>query len=106
MDFLILLRNPWVVSVVGSVKSKTFISYLEEETEADPLVVFNVSSFFWVYGFINARMCNVDTNSFPESTGNCISGVNPAIGVEHILGYVFSMDTINWISNILSCCHN
>ena len=105
MDFLILLRNTWVVSVVGSVKSKTFISYLEEETEADPLVVFMVSSFVGIYGFIHTGMCYVDTDSFPESTRNCVRGMNPAICVEHIFWYVISMDTVYGVSDVLSCCH-
>ena len=92
-----------VVSVIVSVKSKTFISYLEEETEADPLVVFMVSSFIGIYGFIHTGMCYVNTDSFPESTRNCIRGVNPAISIEHSFRYVFSMNTFNGIADILSC---
>ena len=61
-----------VVSVLASVKSKTFISYLEEETEADPLVVFMVSSFVWIKGFVHPRMCYIETDAFPERAGDGI----------------------------------
>ena len=75
------------------------VSYLKEETEAHPLVVFNVSSFFWIYGFINTRMCHINTDSFPEL---CMWNES-AISVEHIFWYVFSMDTVDGISNVLPC---
>ena len=95
-----------VVSVIVSVKSKTFISYLEEETEADPLVVFDISSFVGINGFVDAGMGNVDTNPFPKGTGYGVCGVNPAIGIEHIFWDVLSMHTVNGITHILSSGHN
>ena len=81
------------------------LSYLKEEHEAHPLVIFNVSSFLWIYGFIYTRMGNIDANSFPKGTRNCVCGVNPAVRIEHIFRYVFSMNTVDGIADILSSCY-
>ena len=84
--------------------------YLEEETEADPLIVPHISSFFWIYCLVNTRMSNINTYvenniwsflvvakitySFPECTWNSVGGVNPTICVENIFWNVFGVNTI------------
>ena len=42
--------------------------YLEEETEADPLVVLVIPALQRILGFVHARMCNVKANPLPEGT--------------------------------------
>ena len=42
--------------------------YLEEETEADPLVVLVIPTLQRILGFVHARMCNVKANPLPEGT--------------------------------------
>ena len=60
-------------------------SYLEEETEADPLVVSDISPLIWVHGLVNARMGHVHPNPLPECAGDGVGGVNPAESVQHVL---------------------
>ncbi len=81
-------------------------AYLEEEAEADPLVVLDVSPLLRVYGLVNARVCHINAYPLPEGTGNGVGGVDPAVGVEHILWYVLGVDTIDGVAHILSCGHN
>ena len=66
------------------------------------MVVFDISSFVGINGFVDAGMGNVDTNPFPKGTGYGVCGVNPAIGIEHIFWDVLSMHTVNGITHILS----
>ena len=60
-------------------------TYLEEETEADPLVVSDVSPLIRVDGLVNARVGHVHSNSLPEGAGDGVGGVDPAESVQHIL---------------------
>ena len=59
--------------------------YLEEETEADPLVVSDVSPLIRVDSLVNARMGHVHSNPLPEGAGDGVGGVDPAESVQHIL---------------------
>ena len=42
--------------------------YLEEETEADPLIVPHISSLFWIYCLVNTRVSNI--NTYVENSHN------------------------------------
>jgi hypothetical protein len=64
-----------------------------------------VPALIGIHSFVYARMSNVNSNAFPEGTGYGVRGVNPAVSIEHILGDVFCVNTINRISNILTCGH-
>ena len=81
-------------------------SYLKEEAKANPLIVFDVTSFFWVDGLVNARMGDVNTNPLPEGTWNGVSRMNPAVRVEDIFGDVFGVNTVDWIAYVLSRRHD
>jgi len=74
---------------------------LKEETEADPLVVFDVSSFFRVDGLVDTGMRHINADSLPESTGDGVGGVNPAVSVEHIFGNVLGVNTVNGVAHVL-----
>ena len=80
-------------------------SYLEEETEADPLVVSDVSPLFRVDSLVNPWMGHIDTNPLPECAGYRVGGVDPAVRVQHVLGNVFGVDTVYGVANILSGRH-
>ena len=60
-------------------------TYLEEETEADPLVVSDVSPLIRIHGLVNARMGHVHSNPLPEGAGDGVGGVDPAESVQHVL---------------------
>ena len=44
------------------------ILYLEEEAEADPLVVFVVAPLQWVLCLVHTRVGNIKPNPLPEGT--------------------------------------
>ena len=60
--------------------------YLEEEAEADPLIVLVVSPLQRVLGLVHAGVRHVETNPLPEGTGDGVGGVDPAVRVQHVLG--------------------
>ena len=70
------------------------------------MVVLDVAAFLGVDGLVDARVSHIDSNPLPESTRDCVSGMDPTISVEHIAGDIFGMNTINWIPHILSRGHN
>ena len=82
------------------------LSYLEEETEADPLVVLDVPPLFWVNGFVDARMGHVEANPFPEGTGDRVRRVDPAVGVQHVFRDVLGVDAVDGVADILPGRHN
>ena len=51
-------------------------------------------------------MGDVNANPFPEGTGNGVRRVDPAVGVEHIFGDLFGMDTHDGRADILPGGHN
>ena len=63
----------------------SFCVYLEEETEADPLVVPDVSPLLGVHGLVNPRVGHVHPDPLPEGAGDGVGGVDPAEGVEDVL---------------------
>ena len=80
--------------------------YLEKQTEADPLIVSDISSLLRVHCLVDARMSNINTNPLPESAGYGVGGVYPAVGVEHILGDVLGVNTVYGVPDILPGCHD
>ena len=61
-------------------------SYLEEQTEADPLVVLVISSLQRVLSLVHSRVSHVEPNPLPECAGNRVGGVDPAVRVQNVLG--------------------
>ena len=57
------------------------VSHLEEEAEADPLIVLVVSPLQRVLGLVHAGVRHVETNPLPEGTGDGVGGVDPTEGV-------------------------
>ena len=86
--------------------ARYILPYLKEETKTNPLVVRYISSFVWVQRFIYARMGYVNSNSLPKSTWDCVSRVDPTVGIEDILRNVFCEHAINRIADVLSSCYN
>ncbi len=64
------------------------LSYLEEQAEADPLVVFVVPPLLRVDGLVHPRVRHVKAYPLPEGAGDGVGGVDPAVGVEHLFGDV------------------
>ena len=80
--------------------------YLKEKAEANPLVISDISSLLRIYSFVYAWMSNINTNPLPESTGDGVGGMDPAVCVQHILWDVFRVNTVYGVTNILaSGCH-
>ena len=72
------------------------LPYLEEEAEADPLVISDVSSLLRVDCLVNARVSHVNTNPLPECAGDGVGGVDPAVSVEDVLGLKMSYILVQW----------
>ena len=81
-------------------------SYLEEEAEADPLVVLVVSPLLWVQRFVNAWVCHIEADALPEGTGDGICGMDPTVGVEHLLRNVPGVNAVNGIAHVLLRRHD
>lgn len=76
--------------------------YLEEQTEANPLIILNISPLFWINSLINPRMRHIDPNPLPKGTGNRICGMDPAIRVQNVFWNVLGVDAIDRVAHILS----
>ena len=61
-------------------------SDLEEKTEADPLVVFVISSLQGILSLIHPWVSHIKTDPLPEGAGDGVGGVDPAVGVQNVLG--------------------
>jgi len=75
--------------------------HLEEEAEADPLVVANIASLLRINGLVNAGVRHVNTDPLPKGAGDRVGGVDPAVRVQHVLWYVLSVNTIDGVAHIL-----
>ncbi len=76
--------------------------YLEEETEANPLIILDISPLFGINSLIDPRMRHIDPDPLPKGTGNRVSGVDPTVGVQHVLGDVLGVDTVDGVAHVLS----
>ena len=73
-----------------------WITYLEKETETNPLVVGHVSSFFFlphIRGH-DPRMGDLASNMQGQGSWDGISGMDPAVEVEHVVWHIFGMNTV------------
>ena len=77
------------------------LRYLEEEAEADPLVISDVSSLLRVDCLVNTRVSHVNTNPLPECAGDGVGGVDPAVSVQDVLGNVFGVNTVYGVAHVL-----
>ena len=57
------------------------LGYLEEEAEADPLVVFVIPPFQRILGLVHPRVCNIKTDPLPEGTEDQIGSGDGIISV-------------------------
>ena len=83
-----------------------FSAYLEEEAEADPLVVFMISPLVRIEGLIDAGMGDVETDSLPKGARNRVRRVDPAVGVEHLFGNVLGVNAVDGIADVLLGRHD
>ena len=81
--------------------NNTLSPHLEEETEADPLIVFMIPPLIWIECFVDPWMCYIKPNAFPERTWYRICRMDPAKCVKYVLWNVFGVDTVNGITHIL-----
>ena len=81
-------------------------SYLKEQTEADPLIILDVAPFVRIDGLVDARVGHVDADPLPEGAGNGVGWVDPAVGVQHVLGNVFGVDAVDGVANVLPRRHD
>ena len=44
-----------------------------------------ISPLQGVVGFVHARVSHLKPGLFPECAGDCVGGVDPAVGVDHVL---------------------
>lgn len=76
-------------------------TYLEEEAEADPLVVLDVSPLLGIHRLVDARVSHIYAYPLPESAGDRVRGVDPAIRVEHVLWYVLGVHAVDGVAHVL-----
>ena len=71
-------------------------THLEKETETNPLVVGHVSSFLLlphIRGH-DARMGDLGSDMQGQGSRDGISGMDPAVEVEHVVWHIFGMNTV------------
>ena len=77
---------------------------MEEESEANPLIILVV--FLLVVGaWRNAWVGNLLSNIGGQSVGDGESGVDPAVGVHHVLRDVLVHNAVDGIPNVLARSH-
>lgn len=80
--------------------------YLEEEAEADPLVVRVALLVFRVAPrTVYARVRYDHTNLLLECRLDGVRRVDPAVSVEHVLRYILSVNAVNGVPDVLSRRH-
>ena len=52
-------------------------------------------------GLINSGMRNIHPNSLPVGRAESVGGVDPAVGVQHILGDVLGVDAVDGVAHVL-----
>lgn len=81
-------------------------SYLEEEAESDPLVVLDVFLIPVVSGFVYAGMRHVVTHPLPVGGREGVSGVDPAVCVEHVFRDLPGVDAHDGRPDVLARRHD
>lgn len=78
--------------------------YLEKQAERHPLIVlvrFAIAQF--ALGIANARIRHLAAHFLAEHALQRVRRVDPAERVQHILRYVFGVNAIDRIANVLAC---
>ena len=71
---------------------------LKEECEADPLVVLVLHHLLLVDDWPHSRVRNLTPNLCIDQLGEGEGGVDPAVGVHHILGNVRVNDAVDMVA--------
>ena len=82
------------------------VSYLEEEAEADPLVVLHVLLVPLVPRLVHPRVGHVHPHPLPVGGGERVGGVDPAVGVQHLLRDVLRVDAHDRRTDVLPRRHD
>ena len=85
---------------------KLLLAYLEEEAEADPLVVLDVLLVPVVSRFVDSGMWHVIAHPLPVGGRECVSWVYPAVCVEHVFGDLPCVDTHDGRPDVLARRHD
>lgn len=81
-------------------------TYLEEEAEAYPLVVLDISLLFFSVRLFNARMRYVHTKLLIKRRRDGVRGMDPAVRVDDILGYLLGVDAVYRVADVLAGRHD
>lgn len=82
-------------------------THLKEEAEADPLVVLVLLPVNdLALAVSNARIGNLAADLLLEEALQGVRGVDPAVRVEHILGYVFRVHAVYRVAHVLPRGHD
>lgn len=86
-------------------------TYLKEQAEADPLVVlvylFVTHIFFPLLAAVpDARVGHLHPHFLGKEALQRVSGVNPTVRVQNVLWYVFGMDAVDWVPDVLPRGHD
>ena len=80
---------------------------LEEETEADPLVVFDVLFVRFISRrSIDARMGYLKAHFLEMSAVNGVRTVDPTVRIEYVLGDILGVDAVDRITDVLPRRHD
>ena len=80
--------------------------YLEEQAEADPLIVLVNFHVGCVRELVHTKVRNVFSDLFEKGTFDKVCMHDPAIRIENIFWNFFRMDAVNGIADILTCGDN
>jgi hypothetical protein len=83
------------------------VLYLEEEAEADPLIILDVFLVGLVSGRpVDARMRDFEADLLEVGTVNRVGRMDPAVGVEDVLGDILGVDAVDGVADVLSRRHD
>lgn len=75
------------------------VTYLKEQTEADPLVVFiDLSIDFLALGIAHTWIWDLFASFLLEQTLQRVCGVNPTVSVQHVFRNVFRVHAIDGVA--------
>lgn len=77
--------------------------YLEEEAEANPLIILDVFLVSLVPGRpIDARMGHFEADLFEVGAVDGVGRMDPAVGVKDVLGDILGVDAVDGVADVLS----